>query len=244
MKTTLFFTIGVVALFAGLSACKDNTCGNQITGVQPNANQANHEVIIHPHGFSQQAKVFFGLQEATTRPGLNGDIVARVPAGLRSDVEISVQENSCIARTSFTVLDSLPGIYGLSLPDIILPYVPNSPPGGIDNEWQNLADSSHTFMLHDSTDSSVGLLSTVTSYEMHTTNSLLGAKKHNPISGPWSNAKPPYIVQISIDRTGNGGALEVYDGQFIKTKFSPAFDSTALVLTSKTSGRQLILVHK
>jgi hypothetical protein len=238
MKTTLSFGIGI--LVVSFTACKDNTCGNQITGVQPNANMVNHEIIIHPQGFSQQAKVFFGLQQAVTRPGQGTDIIARVPVGLRSDVQISVQENSCIARTSFTVLDSLPGIYGLSLPDIILPNPPAVDPGGIGNFYHNLADPDHTIALADSSDSSVDQMS-MASFETHKTNVFLGAKKPNPITGT-RLLTAPYTIQLAIDRRANGGAIEVYDGQFIKNTFTANPNSQALALTSRTSGMQLILV--
>lgn len=244
-------SIASVCSLLFLNACKDNTCGNEIGFVQPNANPANHEVMIKATGFTQKAAVYFGQIQASTRPGPHDTLIAKVPVGLRSDVELSVSENNCIARTSFKVLDSLPGIYGLSLPNIVLPTVldAGNAPSGITNEWFDSADSNHMILFLDTLDINYNTnfkhnLDASVSREMHKTIQLLGARKPNPITGTYIEVSP-YTIQIFIDRTSNGGTVEEYNGQYVipdLTVSPQAF--RMLALTSKSSGRQLVLYFK
>ena len=178
----------------------------------------------------------FGQEIATTRPGVDGDIIARVPAGLRGNVEISLEENDCVGRRDFIVLDSLPGTYGMALQNIVLPSVPVTFPPGINNNFTNAADPNHFFLLEDDGNNPghIGPFA----QENHNTNPALG--NGNPISGTWSFS--PNEIHLTVDRTLNGGTIEKFDGQFINTySGAPAFANAFMLLVSQTTGRQLIL---
>lgn len=235
---SLPFVLGCLCLVV---ACKnkESDCGKDITLVQPDANPANYEIIIRPDGFSQQAKVLFGQEEATTRAGNNGDIIAKVPAGLRGSVELTLEEGDCLARQNFTVLDSLPGTYGQSLPNIVLPSPPSSYISNISNFWRNAADPDHAFQL-----SQDGLsLDPLNSFESHASNPALGAFGNtNPISGTIDTLN--HKVHLIVDRSPNGGGIEEFDGVLIKD--FPGADTLSyshfILLVSTKTGRQLVLM--
>lgn len=227
----------VVTLFSLLTACKNNDCPAKIDLVQPGENPPQYEVVIRPEGFSQQATVRFGQEVAASRPGNDNDIIARVPAGLRGNVEISLEENDCIGRKNFIVLDSLPGTYGMSLQNIVLPTPPNFP-GVITNEWMNDADTLHSFVLDQDPDNFTQLANFCV--ELSLDNPVLN---NNPISGAWS--ENPNTIYIKVDRTQNGGTIEEFDGQF--TGPYPGARPWAkffILLTSRTTGRQMILYRQ
>ena len=232
-----YWTLSALTLLTLGFACKNKDCPNKVDLVQPGENPPNYEVIIHPEGFSQQATVRFGQETAVTRPGAGTDIIAKVPAGLRGSVEISLEENDCVGRSNFIVLDSLPGAYGLSLQYVVLPSVPQTPPSAIGNGWTNAVDAQHRFFLADST----GLdgsryISEEASTEQHDTNLKLNG---NPVKGSWS--VNPNKVHLVVDRTQNGGVVEAFDGQFINSYPSASSGNTFMLLTSKITGRQLVL---
>lgn len=235
-----YWTLFALTLLSLGFACKNKDCPNKVDLVQPGENPPNYEVIIHPDGFTQAATVRFGQEVAVTRPGDGTDIIAKVPAGLRGNVEISVEENDCVGRRSFIVLDSLPGTYGASLQNIILPSTPTEFPQSITQEWPNAADPEHhfIFLLGDAS----GSFDPSICYERHTSNPILGFPNRNPVSGFWDTAANK--VKIIIDRTLNGGAIEEFNGQFIKPyPGAPVGTKFVIWLTSKTTGRQLVLLR-
>lgn len=100
----LLTLLGSSAFF--LSCNKNNCEGDKtIENIAPSSNPVGYEVIISIKGFSNAAQVKFGNEAAETRAGEANQIVARVPAGLAGNVQVTVEEGDCVARfDNFKVL--------------------------------------------------------------------------------------------------------------------------------------------
>ncbi len=249
MKTIALLPLLLAActLIFGLENCEDK-CGSSVSvqSVQPNTNPAGYEVLLKTEGFSDATKVIFGSVEATSRTGgAPGDIIATVPAGLSGNVEVSVEEGECIARSGgFIVSGSLPGNVQPSLQQIVVPILTSAPQGGFENDWINAAsiDKSQRIHLGGNEVASITILDGVTTKE------IAGADNpffnNNPVTGVvnvFTN-----LIYLEIDRTAKGGIVEHFDGSFIER---PAFlppppnsaKPQAILLVSRDTGRQLLL---
>ena len=245
MKTRFIPVISIIsfALILGFSNCKDTTCSTSIDSVLPNANPVDYEVLIKTSGISNTAKVVFGTVAAVSRPGgAAGEIIARVPAGLSGNVEISVEEGDCIARwAGFSVLGSLPGNIQPSLPDIIIPTPPvGLPTGGIENNWANAVSlaNNRNFGIHLVGFLAGGITQLDNSYEYHSNNT--SPLSNNPVSGTINTNTN--VVYLEIDRTAQpGGTVEKFDGQFIGVPSVLFNEKWPILLVSRETGRQLII---
>jgi hypothetical protein len=244
MKTNAVQSIFLLVLLSALAACKGDSsdCEKPVSLVQPASNPAGYEVIVRAPGFTPDAEVRFGQEVAQSRAGEGSDIIARVPAGLLGNVEISLEEDGCIGRRAFSVLPALPAVYGLSLPNIVLPTVPTNFPSGISNFYVNAADSDHFINLQPDPDDPAKIGGDAN--EFHNTNPALGANGNfNPITGTWDAGTN--TIYVEIDRTGNGGAVEKFDGEFINGfPGAPANMKRFVLLVSRTTGRQMVLMSE
>lgn len=231
----------VISICALTIGCKKDNCSNTINDVQPNTNPVGYEVVIRTTGFTPAAKVVFGSVEAASRAGgEGGDIIARVPAGLSGNVEISVEEGDCIKRSGNFVVGGLPSGVQPSLQDIIIPTTQITTPTGIGNRWINAATSRNAdgeeeqyFQLNEGSSSGNTIIIDPSSREFDKLVS-------NPVSG--SANLTTRLVQILIDRTGNGGSNEYLEGHFVEVPDSaPAGATAAILLVSRETGRQLLL---
>lgn len=221
---------------------KKGSAGNclnnvSINAVQPNTNPAGYEVLIKAPGFTNAAKVFFGSVQATSRAGgESDDIIAKVPAGLSGNVEISVEEGDCIARSGgFIVSGSLPSGVQPSLPQIIIPVPATSISADIGNVYKNAAGTGFGQSIQIVKGDTNGDVITIDPSSVEFINSVT-----NPVSG-FVNINTN-VVQLVIDRTANGGSIEHFDGQFIALP-NPAVPgaTAAILLVSRETGRQLLI---
>ncbi len=237
------FWLPVLLLVCGfiIGCGKDDNCDKKISAVQPNTNPAGYEVLIKTNGFTNAAKVVFGSVAATSRAGgAAGDIIAKVPAGLSGNVEISVEEGDCIARSGgFVVSGVLPSGTQPSLPNIIVPTPTTVPLEGIENDWANAIDTILRDQgLHLATESDLilGINQLVRSLEFKDN------IRTNTVTGTINTTTN--IIYLEVNRTPNGGSIEHFDGQFI---VRPDFLATAsgrnysILLVSRETGRQLLL---
>lgn len=235
-----------------VTGCTNKNCDKNVAvlAVQPDTNPAGYEVLLKTDGFTKDATVVFGSVAAETRAGAeSGDIIAKIPAGLLGNVEISVEEGDCIARfANFIVAGGLPTSVQPSLPVIVIPTPPASyPTQGIGNLWANAAG---TFDASGNPDQSVLIVEGLVdgdvinfdpdfSVEFNSADPNLN---NNPVSG-FANIKTGQ-VKMEIDRTLKGGLVEHFDGQFIAVPaFLPANTVCAMLLVSQETGRQLLLFH-
>jgi len=235
-------------LFGNCKSSCDKTVA--VLAVQPNTNPVGYEVLLKTEGFTNAATVVFGNVAAETRSGAeSSDIIAKVPAGLSGNVEISVEEGDCIARSgNFIVTGALPTNVQPSLPIIIVPTPPASfPTQGIGNLWANAAG---TFDASGNPDQSVLIVEGLVvgdvinfdpdfSVEFNSKDPNLN---NNPVTG-FANIKTGQ-VKMDIDRRLKGGIVEHFEGQFIAVPaFLPANTVCAMLLVSLETGRQLLLFH-
>ena len=153
MKNALLLLTSILLL--SLPSCKDK-CGLQVSidAVLPDNNPVDYEVLIKTEGFGDSVIVYFGNQQASLRQGDGiGEFIATVPNGLSGNVEVSVEEEDCIARFgNFVVTGALPSNVQPSLTNIVLPTTPSVlPTDGFTNFWPNAADSATGINLKDTT---------------------------------------------------------------------------------------------
>jgi len=248
MKNT--FWLFVLCTLCGLffQNCKDK-CDDSVSvnAVQPNTNPVGYEVLLKTNGFSNpaSAKVVFGTVEASTRVGgAPGEIIAKVPAGLSGNVEISVEEGDCIARSGgFVVSGALPSGTQPSLPNIVISVPLAGTPPGVGNLWINAAT---TFDVNGSPEQTILIVETPKVGDVINFDEDFSRESNktvqNPISG-FANLKTKH-VEIVIDRTSNGGSIEHFDGQFIEV---PSFLLTkakyTILVASRETGRQLLIYY-
>ena len=244
----VFLALGALAAGCGKdenSACSKNV---SVTAVQPNTNPAGHEVLLKTSGFSSAAKVVFGTVAATSRAGgESGDIIAKVPAGVSGNVEISVEEGDCIARSGgFIVSGGLPTDVQPSLPVIVVPTPTTTPSTNIPNFWPNAANQNAGISLQGSF---VGQVFTLDPFDPSTG---AGAQEfdfnntyfnNNPVKGTLNTSTN--VVYLEVDRTAKGGGVEHFDGEFIVMPpgLLPANATQAILLVSRETGRQLLLYY-
>ncbi|MEO6037622.1 MAG: IPT/TIG domain-containing protein [Saprospiraceae bacterium] len=218
-------------------------CDKSINAVQPNTNPAGYEVLIKTNGFSPAAKVVFGTVEATSRAGgESDDIIAKVPAGLSGNVEISVEEGDCIARSGgFLVSGSLPTGVQPSLPQIIVPSPLTNVSSDIANVWTNAAstfdagnNAEHTILIGVGT--TVGnIINFEEPFSKETIKLVVSL-----VSG-FANISTGE-VQLTVDRTTHGGIVEHFDGHFVAKPNSVTVSGTSFILlVSRETGRQLLI---
>lgn len=242
MKNNLSHIL-LLAAFGGISffvSCKKNNCEGDktIESIAPSTNPPGYEVIIGTKGFSSAAQVRFGNEVADTRAGEANQIIARVPAGLAGNVQVTVEEGDCVARfDNFKVLGTLPGDLQASLPDIVLPSPPTSYPDNFTNEWKNAANQlTGIFLLDDG--SGTGILTNSSEF-YDSPDSQFDFFKNNPVTGTVNVATNK--IHIEVDRRGQtGGTIEKFDGQFVAP---PANAQYAILLVSEQTGRQLLLLY-
>lgn len=218
-------------------SCKDKCDGNKsIEGVAPDTNPPGYEVIIQTNGFTEAAQVRFGSQEAEVRAGAeNGELIARVPGGLAGNVQITVEEGDCLVRfDDFNVSGSLPTDLQASLKDIVLPLPPATYPSNFTNAWFNAADLTFTSGIQFD-DDGTGTVAYPATREFDFDGQFFD---DNPVNGTVNISTNE--IHISIDRRAKGGTLEEFDGQFV---VPPANAQHAMLLVSRQSGRQLLLVY-
>jgi hypothetical protein len=242
---SLFPALLLLACFLiGFNSCKDK-CGQDVSinAIMPDSNPKGHEVLLKTTGFSDSVKVVFGKVEASWRPGgLAGEIIATVPDGLSGNVEVSVEEGDCIARSGgFLVSGVLPSDVQASLSNIIIPTTSSLalPIDGFTNFWANAANVSSGINIIDTTISGVIQLSQ-SSKEFDFGNSFFNA---NPVSG--SVNLSTNVIYFAVDRTAKGGFVEHFDGLFIDPPQSslPVEGKYAILLVSRETGRQLLLYY-
>lgn len=238
----VFLALG--ALAAGCGKDENSSCSKNVsvTAVQPNTNPAGHEVLLKTSGFSSAAKVVFGTVAATSRAGgEGGDIIAKVPAGLSGNVEISVEEGDCIARSAgFIVSGSLPTGVQSSLQTIIVPTTPTTfPTGNLQNNWKNAAKKTTGINLAINLVAGFSNLDNSFEFDEGTDPYF----QNNPVTGT-ANTNTN-VIYLEVDRTAKvGGTVEHFDGKFIVL---PGFLVTesdknyAVLLISRETGRQLLL---
>lgn len=245
---------GLLVLCLFTWRCNNSDCDKSIGAVQPNSNPAGYEVLLKTKGFTDAAQVVFGTVPANSRAGgADGEIIATVPAGLSGNVEISVEEGDCIARSAgFIVLGALPGNVQNSLPVIVVPAPPPAlPTGNIENNWANTAslDNFRAFGIH-----LVGDLTTGTTqldgsfeYDFSVANSFFDG---NPVKGTITvnQATKSSTIYLEIDRRAKtGGTVEHFDGQFIDRPAVPNIsldlEQWFILLVSRETGRQLLISY-
>ncbi len=248
-NTSLLLVVGALCCLAAGCSTSESSCDKNvsISAVLPNSNPTGYEVLLKTSGFTSAAKVVFGTVAASSRAGGSaGEIIATVPAGLSGNVEISVEEGDCIARSGgFVVLAALPGNVQPSLPNIIIPTPPVTyPQNDIQNNWANAASivTGRSYGIH-----FIGFIGNVspgvceldpTSYEFDFDNNSLFSG--NPVKGNINTNTN--VVYVEIDRTAKGGTVEKFDGQFIGVPpFLLNIEKWPILLTSRETGRQLIV---
>lgn len=240
----LFLLLFIVS---GCDQCK-NKCDKEVSieEVQPKTNPAGYEVLLKATGFTNNAKVIFGNVEASSRGASElAGIIATVPNGLAGNVEISVEEGDCIARSSgFVVSGSLPSNVQPSLPEIVLPIpLPqlSIPPAGFQNNWVNAASGVQAnFGIHLNGDFNGSDVSSLDqSYEFNYNDANFD---DNPATG--TATRSTNVIYLEVDRTAKGGSVEHFDGLFIQVPaFLPANAKYAVLLTSRETGRQMLLYY-
>lgn len=241
MKNNLsrIFLLAILGSLVSFLSCNKNNCEGDktIENIAPSSNPVGYEVIISTKGFSSTAQVKFGSEAAETRAGEANQIIARVPAGLAGNVQVTVEEGDCVARfDNFKVLGTLPGDLQPSLQNIVLPVPAPAPANGFTNAWVNAADETTGIQLGD--DGS-GFLSPPGSFEFHNAGNLFF--NNNDVRGIVDATTGE--IALEVDRIANGGTLEKFDGQFVVPP-STVTAQFAILLVSRQTGRQLLLLYK
>ena len=242
----IFLALSCFAAGCGKDEGSNSSCSKNvaITAVQPNTNPVGYEVLIKTSSFTSAAKVVFASVTATSRPGGQaGDIIAKVPAGVVGNVEITVEEGDCLARSGgFIASGALPTGVQPSLPNIIVPITTTPPPAGsIGNQWLNAAA---TLDISNNPEQSIILAEGIINgsiINFDESNSFeINKSVTNKVSG-FANISTNQVL-IIIDRTANGGSIEHFDGQFIVVPNSlPSTAILAMLLVSRETGRQLLI---
>lgn len=237
MKNTfLLFVTAFIVIFFSWTACKDK-CGGDfgIQSIQPAANPVGYEIFIACKGVTANTKVRFDAVDAASVKAAEGGLIAKVPAGISGTVSLSIEEGECSDSKPFDVLGAYPGNVPPSPTVIVVPQNPTNIPSFINNEWQNIIDENHRLSLQDS-GNPYGVLANF-SNEIHDSIPLLN---DNPISGHYDTLSN--VIFLVIDRSAKaGGYKDTLTGSFIANlPLQPNAFSTIL-LTSKRTGRQLVI---
>lgn len=242
MKNTflLLVTAFIVILFSW-TACKDK-CGGDfgIQSIQPAANPVGYEIFIACKGVTANTKVRFDAVDAASVKAAEGGLIAKVPAGISGTVSLSIEEGECSDSKPFDVLGAYPGNVPPSPTFIVVPQNLSNVPSGISNEWVNIVDPLHKLNLQDG-DPPFGTLDDFLlesyGYNPPGSGSYLNG---NPISGTYSTV--PNSIFMVIDRSAKaGGYKDTLTGSFIANLPSKPDASLTILLTSKRTGRQLVI---
>lgn len=233
----------VPLLFAAFffPSCKDKCDVGDfgITSLQPAANPVGYEIFIEAKGVSANTKVRFDNVEAASVKTAEGGLIVKVPSGIAGTVSLSIEEGECNDSKSFDVLGTYPGNVPVGPTTIIIPQAPASLPSGISNIWKNVFDTKHTLDLQDN-DAPFGILD-----DDHYEDYNFGADptsyfNHNPLVGQYDTLANTIFIVVDR-RTKPNGYRDTLTGQFIKNlPQQPNADGTIL-LTSKRTGRQLVI---
>lgn len=233
----------ILSFFIILLACnKDNDCDGTfvIESVVPNSNPPGTEIKIKGTGFSKDSEVRFAGQLAKSDFTNEKGLVATIPNNVIGVVDLTIEEGDCLARTDFEVLGALPVNWIASPTVIIIPTLPSTFPNNISNQWQNYYDNDHVLTIVQSPEcddfTEEGIIEF--SSETHKTNKFLN---ENPITGIYKCSN--HVLEIKIDRTTKGGAIEILSGSVVKAETIGEDDSDGkqyMLLSSKITGRQYI----
>ncbi len=228
-------------LFAALffTACKDkcDSADFGISSLQPAANPAGYEVFIGATGVTANTKVRFDAVDAASVKTAEGGLIVKVPTGISGTVSLSIEEGNCNDSRSFDVLGSYPGNAPASPTVIVIPQAPGSLPTGISNSWVNVFDADHQVSLQDNDFPADGIFDDGF-FESHFGG--LSYFNNNPVSGNYNiQANNIFVV---IDRSAkSGGFKDTLTGQFIPNLSATPQAKFTILLTSKRTGRQLVL---
>ena len=235
----------VLLLFTAflVPSCKDKSdpdclIGNyRIESLQPAANPGGYEIFIKATGVSDTTKVYFDEVESPSVKTAEGGLIVKVPTNITGVVSLSIEDGECSDSKPFEVLGSYPGNVPAGSTTVIIPQAPGSVPSNISNEWPNVFDSKHKVGLFDDFSNPDGILDPGTEQHEGTETFL----DDNPVSGHYSFTTNEIFVVI--DRTSKpGGYRDTLTGQFIQNiPQGPADAVYTILLTSKRTGRQLIL---
>ncbi len=236
MKNTFRLLIASLMILLCLAECKNKCEGDfGIQSIQPAANPVGYEIFIACKGVTANTKVRFDAVDAASVKVAEGGLIAKVPSGIAGTVSLSIEEGDCSDSRSFDVLGAYPSNVPLSPPVIIIPQSPSGTIGFINNEWKNILDKNHRLSLQDS-GTPFGVLSDF-SVEIHDS---IPYFNNNPITGKYDTlANTIFLV---IDRTAQaGGYKDTLTGSFIANLPQKSDADLTILLTSKRTGRQLVV---
>jgi len=230
----------VPLLFAAifLPSCKDKCDVGDfgITSLQPAANPVGYEIFIEAKGVSASTKVRFDNVEAASVKTAEGGLIVKVPSGIAGTVSLSIEDGECNDSKSFDVLGAYPGNVPVGPTTIIIPQAPTSIPSGITNAWRNIFDSNHTVFFQDDFSNPDGILD-ITSTEYHTTDPYFN---ENLVSGTYDTLANKIFVIINRSAKTDG-YKDTLTGKFIQNLPQQPNTQGTILLTSKRTGRQLVL---
>lgn len=226
------------------SCNKDNDCNGTvaITQVLPNSNPPGAEVRIIGDGLTANSTIRFSGQIAKSTFTKEKGLTAIVPNNINGLVDLTVEEGDCLVRTEFEVLGTLPANWIASSTVIVIPTFPPTFPDNISNVWKNYYDNDHTFFFsqfNSCTFSTAQQNLDVSSEEQHVKNKFLNK---NPITGVYKCGTG--TLDITIDRTKNGGTIEALRGLVIRPESIGISSSDAggkkFMLFTSSSSRQYV----
>ncbi len=238
MKNSPLLLLPALLLALFTPACKDkcDTGDFGITSLQPAANPAGYEIFIEAKGVTASTRVRFDEVDAASVKTAEGGLIVKVPTGVSGPVSLSIEEGSCSDSRSFEVLGTYPGNVPAGPTTIIVPQAPGSLPSSIGNFYTNLFDNDHAFILAEP-DSGTGIQVGSFSSESHFSNDFFNG---NPISGTMDLANNN--IFLIVDRTAQtGGYKDTLTGKYIQKLPQSPNGTVDILLTSKRTGRQLVL---
>lgn len=243
MKQSILLLFTACAIAISLTGCKNKCDGDfGIQSIQPAANPVGYEIFIACKGVTANTKVRFDAEDAASVKVAEGGLIAKVPAGISGTVSLSIEEGDCSDSKPFDVLGAYPGNVPMSPTVIVVPQSPGGVIGGVTNEWINVFDADHQIqILTDGNNPGIIIPNDGTNFasqEYHFGgNSFLN---ENPVSGTYDTLSNQ--IFMVIDRSSKpGGYRDTLTGQFI-AKLAQAPTATAtMLLTSKRTGRQLVI---
>lgn len=231
-----FLLLGLLPFTACKNKCDIDNFG--IQSIQPAANPAGYEIFIACTGVSASTKVRFDEVEAASVKTAEGGLIAKVPTGVTGPVSLSIEEGDCSDSKTFDVLGSYPGNVPASPTIIVIPQPPTEYIGSVSNAYKNLIDENHSFNVQTDGENPGHILPDDGASEFHFGgNSFLD---QNPISGTYDTlANEIFMV---IDRTSKpNGYKDTLEGTFIKNFPQTPTATATMLLTSKRTGRQLVI---
>lgn len=237
------FSFFILSFFIILVACnKDNDCDDTfvIESVVPNSNPPGTEIKIQGTGFSKDTEVRFAGQLAKSDFTNEKGLVATIPNNVIGVVDLTVEEDDCLARTDFEVLGALPVNWIASPTVIVIPTLPTVFPQSVNNVYKNYFDLNHTLGIFVDCNNAEDKPSLANfSNEQHLTNPYLN---DNPISGTYDCKNGTF--EIRIDRSAKGGDIDTLDGVVISASTlgeKPDPNVIYMLFTSRNTGRQFIV---